>query len=176
MSSASSTDSAERSAPPSRRRKTAGALSAVLLPVATCATTLMLLTAYTTTGAAGEPPARISVGNARIFVPPNSENTAAFFDISNTGTADDVLTSVSSPELGVTMLGRRVTKDGAGRMEPLDSLRVPARSRVNMTPYGVDVMVLDPPKLKAGDTVPFDLWFRTSGRVTVEAVAVPPQS
>jgi len=136
----------------------------------------MLLTAYTTTGAAGEPPARISVSNARIYVPPNSENTAAFFDISNTGAAGDVLTSVSSPVLGVTMLGRLVTKDGAGRMEPLDSLTIPARSRVNMTPYGIDVMVLDPPSLKPGDKVRFDLWFRNSGQVTVEAMTVPPQS
>jgi copper(I)-binding protein len=136
----------------------------------------MLLTAYTTTGAAGEPPARISVSNARVFVPLNSANTAAFFDISNTGAAGDVLKSVSSPELGVTMLGRRVTKDGAGRMEPINSLTIPARSRVKMTPYGVDVMVLDPPKLKAGDKVRFDLWFRNFGQVTVEAVTVPPQS
>jgi copper(I)-binding protein len=155
---------------------TAGALSAALVPVVTCVTALMLLTAYTTTGAAGEPPARINVSNARVFVPLNSANTAAFFDISNTGAAGDVLKSVSSPELGVTMLGRRVTKDGAGRMEPINSLTIPARSRVNMTPYGVDVMVLDPPKLKAGDKVRFDLWFRNFGQVTVEAVTVPPQS
>ena len=175
MSSAPATDSAERSSPP-WRRATAGALSAALVPVVTCVTALMLLTAYTTTGAAGEPPARISVSNARIYVPPNSENTAAFFDISNTGAAGDVLTSVSSPVLGVTMLGRVVTKDGAGRMEPLDSLTIPARSRVNMTPYGIDVMVLDPPSLKPGDKVRFDLWFRNSGQVTVEAMTVPPQS
>ncbi|MFF1308072.1 copper chaperone PCu(A)C [Streptomyces sp. NPDC058307] len=172
MNSVSSTDPAERSSPP-WRRVTAGVLSAALVPVVTCVTALMLLTAYTTTGAAGAPPARIGVSNARIFVPPNSENTAAFFDIGNTGAADDVLTSVSSTELGVTMLGRRVTRDGAGHMEPLDSLTIPARSRVNMTPYGVDVMVLDPPRLKVGDRVRFDLWFRDSGQVTVDAVTVP---
>lgn len=175
MSSAPSTDSTERSSP-SWRRLTAGALSAARVPVVTCVTALTLLTAYTATGAAGEPPARISVSNARIFVPPNSESTAAFFDISNTGAADDVLTSVSSPRLGVTMLGQRVTKDGAGHMKPLDSLEIAARSRVKMTPYGVDVMVLDPPKLKAGDKVRFDLWFRSSGQVPVEAVTVPLQS
>ncbi|MCD7438558.1 copper chaperone PCu(A)C [Streptomyces lincolnensis] len=175
MSSAPSTDPAERSRPP-WRRVTSGALSAALVPVVTCVTVLMLLTAYTTTGAAGKPPARISVSNARIFVPLNSANTAAFFDITNTGASGDVLKSVSSPELGVTMLGRRVTKDGAGRMEPMDSLTIPARSRVNMTPYGVDVMVLDPPKLKLEDKVRFDLWFRDSGQVTVEAVTVPPRS
>ncbi|RZU21790.1 copper chaperone PCu(A)C [Streptomyces sp. BK239] len=175
MSSTPSTASAEHPPPP-WRRLTAGALNAALVPLVTCVTALMLLTAYTTAGAAGEPPARISVSNARIFVPPNSENTAAFFDITNSGAAGDVLKSVSSPELGVTMLGRRVTKNGAGRMEPLESLTIPARSRVNMTPYGVDVMVMNPPKLKPGDKISFDLWFRDSGQVTVEAVTVPPQS
>ncbi|MCX5384673.1 copper chaperone PCu(A)C [Streptomyces sp. NBC_00083] len=175
MSAPSSTDPAERSSPP-RRRAGAGALSAALVPVVTCVTALLLLTAYTSTGAAGDAPARISVSNARIFVPPNSENTAAFFDISNTGATGDVLTSVSSPRLGGVMLGRRVTKDGAGHMEPLDSLPIPARGRVQMTPYGVDVMVEDPPELKAGDKVRFDLRFRDSGQVTVEAVTVPVRS
>ncbi|MFG2721484.1 copper chaperone PCu(A)C [Streptomyces sp. NPDC048416] len=175
MSSPSPAGPAEQASPP-WRRVTAGALSAALVPVVTCVTALLLLTAYTTTGAAGDAPARISVGNARIFVPPNSENTAAFFDISNTGATDDVLTSVSSPQLGAVMLGRRVTKDGAGHMEPLGSLTIPARSSVRMTPYGVDVMVADPPELKAGDTVRFDLFFRDSGRVSVETVTVPVRS
>ncbi|MFJ4682717.1 copper chaperone PCu(A)C [Streptomyces sp. NPDC088789] len=174
MSSAPSTDPAERPAPP-RRRTTSGALSAAYVPVVTCVTALMLLMAYTATGAAGEPPARISVSNARIFVSSNSVNTAAFFDITNTGPTGDVLKSVSSAELGSTMLGRRVTEDGAGRMEALPSLTIPARSRVTMSPYGVDVMVLDPPKLKVGDVVRFDLWFLGSGRVSVDAVVVPPQ-
>ncbi|MFF3557965.1 copper chaperone PCu(A)C [Streptomyces tsukubensis] len=172
MSSAPSTGPRERTSPP-WRRAAGGALSAAYVPVVTCVTALMLLTAYTKTGAAGEPPARISVGNARIFVPPNTESTAAFFDITNTGATGDVLTSVSSPELRSTMLGQRVTEDGAGRMEPLDALAIPARSRVNMTPYDVDVMVMDPPKLKAGDKVRFELWFRSSGRVVVDAVTVP---
>lgn len=175
MSPTSSTDSAERSAP-AWRRLTGGALRAALIPVGTCAAVLLLLTGYTATGAAGEAPPKISVSNGRIFVPPNSSSTAAFFDISNTGAAEDTLESVSSPQLGVTMLGRRVVKDGAGRMESIRSLEIPARSRVKMTPFSVDVMVLDPPSLKPGDRVSFDLWFRVSGRVRVEAVTVPPQS
>ncbi|MGV9315103.1 copper chaperone PCu(A)C [Streptomyces sp. NPDC003691] len=172
MSADASGGPSEPPAPP-WRRAASGALNAAYVPVVTCVTSLMLLMAYTTTGAAGEPPARISVANARIFVPPNSETTAAFFDITNSGASDDVLTSVSSPELDDTMLGRRVTEDGAGRMEPLDALTIPAGSRVKMTPYDVDVMVMDPPELKAGDKVRFELWFRGSGRVTVDAVTVP---
>ncbi|MEZ3181818.1 copper chaperone PCu(A)C [Streptomyces pimonensis] len=173
MSSASSTDSAENPSSP-WHRLTGGALRAVLVPLGTCVAVLLLLTAYTATGAAGEPPARISVSNGRIFMPSNSTSTAAFFDISNTGAGEDTLESVSSPDLGVTMLGRRVTKDGAGHMESLEALTIPARSRVNMTPYTVDVMILNPPSLRPGDKVPFDLWFRSSGRVRVDAVAVPP--
>jgi copper(I)-binding protein len=174
MNPASSTDSAEHSSLP-WHRLTGSALRAALVPLGTCVAALLLLTAYTATGAAGEPPARISVSNGRIFMPSNSASTAAFFDITNTGAAEDTLESVSSPALGVTMLGRRVTKNGAGRMESLQALTIPARSRVNMTPYTVDVMVLDPPSLKPGDKVPFDLWFRSSGRVRVDAVTVPPR-
>ncbi|MBR8642804.1 copper chaperone PCu(A)C [Streptomyces tuirus] len=156
-------------------RLTGGAVRAALVPLGTCVAALLLLTAYTATGAAGDPPPRISVSNGRIFMPSNPQSTAAFFDISNTGAAEDVLESVSSPELGITMFNRRVTKDGAGRMESLNTIRIPAGGVVRMSPYSVDVMIYDPPKLKPGDKVPFDLWFRYSGRVRVDAVATPPQ-
>lgn len=162
-------------AAPSWRGRATGALRAALVPVAACAAALLLLTAYTATGAAGEPPPRISVSNGRIFVPLNGANTAAFFDITNTGAAGDTLMSVSSPSLRVTMLGRNVSKNNAGRMEPIDSLAIPARSEVRMTPFTVDVMVLDPPQLSTGNRIRVDLWFRLSGQVTVDAVAVPAQ-
>ncbi|MFD5542309.1 copper chaperone PCu(A)C [Streptomyces sp. NPDC127079] len=155
------------------RHGVTGALRAALVPLVACAAALLLLTAYTTTGAAGDPPARISVGNGRIFAPLNAATTAAFFDITNTGAAADTLESVSSPSLRVAMLGRNVSKDGTGRMEPVQSLVVPARSEVRMTPFTIDVMVLDPPLLNVGDTISVDLWFRTSGRITVEAQTVP---
>ncbi|MDT0485645.1 copper chaperone PCu(A)C [Streptomyces doebereineriae] len=160
---------------PSWRSRTIGALRTAVLPVVACTATLSLLTVYTATGAAGDPPARINVSNGRIFVPLNSASTAAFFDIANTGAAADELESVSSPSLRVTMLGRNVSKNGIGRMEPIDSLPVPARSEVRMTPFTLDVMVLDPPQLSVGNKISVDLWFRKSGRITVEAVAVPAQ-
>jgi copper(I)-binding protein len=176
MSSASSTtvptDSAERSSPP-WRRPVGGALRAALVPLGACVAALVLLTAYTATGAAGDPPARISVGNGRIFLSANSVSTAAFFDITNIGAAADTLESVSSPSLRVTMLGRNVSKNGTGRMEPTGPLVIPARSSVRMTPFTVDVMVLDPPELNLGDRIRVDLWFRTSGQITVDAVTVP---
>ncbi|MFD8719168.1 copper chaperone PCu(A)C [Streptomyces sp. NPDC059629] len=162
-------------ASPFRHRFT-GALRAALVPLAACTAALLLLTAYTTTGAAGDPPARISVGNGRVFAPLNAATTAAFFDITNTGAAADTLESVSSPSLRITMLGRNVSKNGTGRMEPVKSLVIPARSEVRMTPFTVDVMILDPPRLSVGNTIRVDLWFRTSGQITVETETVPAQS
>ncbi|MEV7395026.1 copper chaperone PCu(A)C [Streptomyces sp. NPDC091215] len=155
------------------RHRFTGTLRAALVPLVACTAALLLLTAYTTTGAAGDPPARISVGNGRIFAPLNAATTAAFFDIRNTGAAADTLESVSSPSLRITMLGRNVSKNGTGRMEPVKSLVIPARSEVRMTPFTVDVMVLDPPRLSVGNTIRVDLRFRTSGRITVETETVP---
>ncbi|MFE2062500.1 copper chaperone PCu(A)C [Streptomyces sp. NPDC059467] len=155
------------------RHRFTGTLRAALVPLVACTAALLLLTAYTTTGAAGDPPARISVGNGRIFAPLNAATTAAFFDIKNTGAAADTLESVSSPSLRITMLGRNVSKNGTGRMEPVKSLVIPARSEVRMTPFTVDVMVLDPPRLSVGNTIRVDLWFRTSGQMTVETETVP---
>ncbi|RPF36898.1 copper chaperone PCu(A)C [Streptomyces sp. TLI_185] len=177
MSTTSTTSGASPEGPaPSWRSRAIGALRTALVPVLACTAALLLLTAYTTTGAAGEPPARISVSNGRIFVPLNNASTAAFFDIKNTGAAGDTLESVSSPSLRIAMLGRNVSKNGVGRMEPTESLTIPARSEVRMTPFTVDVMVLDPPQLSVGNKIRVDLWFRTSGQMTVDAVAVPAQS
>ena len=38
-----------------------------------------------------------------------------------------------------------------------------------MAPGGLGVVILDPPELKAGQTLPYTLWFRQSGRVVVRA-------
>ncbi|MFC0598093.1 copper chaperone PCu(A)C [Streptomyces palmae] len=136
-------------------------------------TALVLLDAYTATGAAGDPAARISVANGRVFVPLSTESTAAFFGISDTGACEDLLESVSSTSLRVTVPSRNVSKDGVGRMEAAGPLTIPARSRVRLTPFDVGIMVLDPPKPNAGDRVGIDLWFRSSGLVHSEAVVVP---
>ncbi|MFI9100597.1 copper chaperone PCu(A)C [Streptomyces fildesensis] len=151
-----------------------GAVRAALVPVATCVAVLALLTAYTTTGAAGEPPARIAVTDARVFRPTNTEATAAFFTLRNSGGTDDILLSVDSPVLGPAMLTRTVVRDGAGRMTPAGPVAVRAHSAVTMDPAGLDVMIPRPPRLPLGERVPFVLRFRDSGDVRVEAVVVRP--
>ncbi|MCS0637595.1 copper chaperone PCu(A)C [Streptomyces sp. LP05-1] len=156
-----------------RLRPAVRALRPALVPLGACLVTLLLLTAYTATGAAGTGPARIAVTRGRVFVPPNSERTSAYFDIGNTGAGADTLELVSSPALGSVMVSRRLVANGAGRMVSAGPLTIPAGGAVRMSPYDVNVMITYPPALEPGDKVPFDLWFRASGRIRVDAVVVP---
>lgn len=159
------------SADPAGRR--AAVTAAILVPVAACAVTLALLTAYVSSGAAGEPPARITVTRARVVQPLAGRDTVAYFDLRNTGGTDASLVSVEAPFLGSpAMLARDVESDGAGRMEALRELKVPAGGEVRMSPSVGDVMVENPPALRLGERVDFVLRFRDGGEVRAVAVVV----
>ncbi|MFD3373833.1 MULTISPECIES: copper chaperone PCu(A)C [unclassified Streptomyces] len=148
----------------------ANALRAVAAPVAASCGALALLVAYTATGAAGDPPPRITVVDARVIaVPAGSDSTAAYFEVRNTGSTKDTLLYADSTELGISVLRRTVRRTGTGRTDPVWAVDVPAGGTVRMAPGGLGVVILDPPVLKAGQTVPYTLWFRQSGRVVVRA-------
>lgn len=149
---------------------------AAAVPVGACLLALLALTAYTAAGAAGAPPARISVTGARVLVPSNPDATAAFFVVRNTRQSPDTLESVSSPQLRTAVLSRTVVASGAGHMERAPAVVVPAGGTVSLMPGGVDVMVPDPPALKAGQQVTLDLRFTASGTVRVRATVVRPGS
>ncbi|WFB10842.1 copper chaperone PCu(A)C [Streptomyces sp. LX-29] len=167
--------STDRPAGAARRWRTAAsAARPALVPVGAGVLSLVLLSGYTATGAAGEPPARIEVVDARVDWPGHREATAAFFDIRNTGGSDDTLESVDSPALGITVLGRRSGAGRDARMRPTGPVEVPAQGRLRMTRDTLDVMILDPPALKPGQRVPFTLWFRDSGPIRVTAVTAGP--
>ncbi|WP_327287910.1 copper chaperone PCu(A)C [Streptomyces sp. NBC_01198] len=146
------------------------------MPLGACLIVLLGLTAYTAAGAAGAPPARISVTGARVVVPSNPDATAAFFVIRNTGRSPDTLVSVSSPQLRRAVLSRTVVAEGAGHMEPAPGVVVPAGGTVSLIPGGVDVMVPDPPALRVGQQIALDLRFAASGMVRVLAMVVRPGS
>ena len=160
-------ESADRPRSPGRE----AAVRAALVPVGACAAALLLLCAYTATGAAGGSPAAVRVGTGRIFHPAGSGSATAYFPIRNTGGAEDVLESVSSLDLGVTVL-TRTGGDGVRRTGPVT---VPAGDGLRMGPSTVGVQVLDPPPLELGKELRFDLWFRASGQIRATAVAVRPE-
>ncbi|MFI1397098.1 copper chaperone PCu(A)C [Streptomyces sp. NPDC020681] len=153
------------------------ALTTALVPLAACSLTLAGLTTWTASGAAGSPP-RIEVGDSRVFLPYGGRTeTAAFFRITNTGGSDDLLTAVTSPAVDRAMLSRHVnTDDGAGFMRMIDSADVPAGGTLTMSPSGVDVMVRTKGRWRVGDTIPFVLHFRDSGRVETVAAVIRPGS
>lgn len=160
---------------PSRRRLT-DALTAALAPVAACGLALGGLAAWAGAGKAGSP-ARITVSAGRVYLPyGNTTETAAFFDVSNVGGADDRLvkvTSVAAPgEIG---LGRhRMAGETAAYKEGVDAVTVPAGGELSMSPHGVDVTLRAAAGWRAGDLVPFTLHFERSAPVETVAVVVRP--
>lgn len=156
-----------------RRKRTTplgNVLRAVAAPLGASCGALTLLVAYTATGAAGEAPPRITVVEARIIAAPaGSGSTTAYFEVRNAGLSKDTLLYADSTELGVSQLRRTVRRTGTGRTDPVWAVDVPAGGTVRMEPGGLGVVILDPPELKAGQSLPYSLWFRQSGRVAIRA-------
>ncbi|QHC22529.1 copper chaperone PCu(A)C [Streptomyces sp. GS7] len=149
-------------------------LVAVAVPLLTCLATLGTLTAWAATGNAGTP-ARLTAGEGRVLIPAGDDATAAFFTLRNTGTADDVLTSVTGPAGHRTMLSRDVPAGRNARtMAMVPSATVPAGGSLAMTPATLDVMISPPPRLTPGDRLTFTFHFRDSPPLTVRARAVRP--
>lgn len=146
-------------------------MRAAFVPIAVCGPALGGLASWTASGAAGRP-AKIDVTSARILLPYGGETTAAVFQLRNTGGADDALVQVRSAATGPVMLSRSVDSGGAGEMQAVASVAVPAHGTVQMSPFGLDAMVQRPPRLKVGDSVPFELVFRDGRPVRVDAVVV----
>ncbi|WP_329214136.1 copper chaperone PCu(A)C [Streptomyces sp. NBC_01485] len=149
-------------------------LWAVAPPLGASFGALALLVAYTATGAAGDPPPRIRVVDARIVAAASdpgsgSGSATAYFEIRNTGPSKDTLLYADSPALGISMLRRTVSLNGSERTDRVGAVDVPAGGTVRMTPGGLEVAILDPPVLKAGQKVPYLLWFQESGKVSVRA-------
>lgn len=162
---------------PTRRRLTDTLLAAVA-PVAVSSVALAGLTAWVGAGEAGSP-ARIAVSNSRVYLPYGANtDTAAFFDVSNLGGADDRLVGMTSSATGGEIaLSRHRTADGAiAYKADVASVVVPAGRELSMSPEGLDVTLPAEAGWQAGDLVPFTLHFERSGAVRTIAVVVRPRS
>jgi copper(I)-binding protein len=158
------------------RRRLADTLLAAIAPVAVCGVALGGLTAWVGAGKAGSP-ARIAVSNSRVYLPYGANaDTAAFFDVSNLGGADDRLVGVtSSATRGEITLSRHRMGDGATAYRAdVDSVVVRAGRELAMSPQDVDVTLRAGVGWRAGDLVPFTLHFERSGAVRTIAVVVRP--
>jgi copper(I)-binding protein len=103
---------------------------------------------------------------------PGGSSTAVYLAIRNRGGADR-LVEVSSPA-GQTSLHSTSVDGGVMRMRSVESLDIPAGSKVTLEPGGTHVMLtgLDA-ELAAGTTIPLELHFERSGEMTMEAAVRP---
>lgn len=158
------------------RHRLAKALRAALAPVAASSLALGGLTTWVTAGKAGSP-ARLSVTSGRVFLPyGDSTQSAAFFDITNSGGADDRLVEVTSAATGgeIELSRHRMVGRTAASRQSVSSLTVRAGGRLSMSPGGPAVTMRSGAGWRAGDLVPFTLRFERSGAIRTLAVVVRP--
>ena len=96
--------------------------------------------------------------------------------IDNQTSTADVLVSVSSPKATSAMVHRSGV-DGQGRatMDMVETLTIPAKSKVTFEPGGLHVMLTGlPHDLAVGDEVPVAFEFERAGTVNVDAVVTDP--
>jgi copper(I)-binding protein len=163
-------------------RRLAGTPPAVLVPVlvplAASSIALGGLTTWVGTGNAGSP-ARMDVVPGRVHLPfGDDRDTAAYFEIANTGGAADRLTGATSPSARgeITLTRHRGTDAGAAYREEISSAAVPAGSAMTMSAHGVSLTLRPKTRWRAGDIVPMTLHFEHGGRIRTVAVVVGPGS
>lgn len=99
---------------------------------------------------------------------PSQSTSAAYFTLSNTGGADQ-LVSVTSPAADAS-LHSTAMDGGVMRMRSLDGLDVPAHGKVELRPGGTHVMLMKLQRpLQAGGQLRLLLRFERSGERTIDA-------
>lgn len=146
----------------------------VLIAAATAACASSSATPKANTPSA--PRGAASVGNIKItdaYIPqPASPDVAtAYFTVTDTGSASDVLLSATSePASQASLMQESETGANAGTMTDIaGGLSIPADGAVELGPGGYHLMLTNPAsKLTEGETVVLDLRFKKAGTVTLK--------
>ncbi|MEU9045364.1 MULTISPECIES: copper chaperone PCu(A)C [unclassified Kitasatospora] len=173
--------SAREGSPATTARKRVSAMGAlerlkvVGPPVGAAALALVLLTGWTAVGGAGRT-RPVEAGPGWVLLPTAGAATAtsAFFTIRNPGDVPDELTGTSWEFGGRITLKRHLHQGAAGRWEPATALPVPGGGELAMSPEDADLMIADPPPLRAGQWVEFTLVFRHSPELRLRAQVLAP--
>ncbi|MFJ8623069.1 copper chaperone PCu(A)C [Kitasatospora sp. NPDC093550] len=144
-------------------------------PVGAAALALVLLTGWTAVGGAGRTrPVTAEPGWVLLPTAGAATATAAFFTVRNPGDVPDELTGASWEFGGRITLKRHLHQGAAGRWEPVPSVPVPGGGELAMSPEDADLMIADPPPLRAGQRVEFTLTFRHSPGLRLTAQVLAP--
>lgn len=94
---------------------------------------------------------------------------AGYFTLKNTTDETKTLVGASSPDCGMVMLHRSMTKDGAQGMTDVEELAVPPHGSVSFTPGSYHLMCMDPkPAMKSAKSVPMTLSFGDGSTVQAD--------
>ena len=155
------------------RQPGGGLLRAAAAPMVASALIVALLFTWTITGGAGTlERVRITVVLAAIPVPlmqrPGTRQPAAStYLVIHSQSGQDELIGASSPKATSVIFVRdsRHPFASAGRLR---AITIPSRGGVNLSPFGVDVVLVHPAALQDGEIVPVRLRFRNAGTVVVD--------
>jgi copper(I)-binding protein len=149
-------------------------------PVICAAVLIGLLAAWVATGGAGTlTRIRIQVTLAavpqRAFTPKASAavgNATTFVTITNlSGTADELIAARSPLAARVELTQR---SGPGGPRTPVAGLVIPAHGTLTLSPFGEDLVLVDPAPFENRASLPLTLTFRHVGTVTIEATVTAP--
>ena len=130
---------------------------------------VMLVTILAISGYVGANAQNIEIKGAFVR-PTTSKSTAAYMDIVNTGTKDDILTEVVILDRkAIIETHKTVIEDGIAQMVPVNKLMIPAGQTVHLAPKGIHIMImgLEAP-IKNGDTVSLEFHFQEAGKMQIQ--------
>jgi copper(I)-binding protein len=168
-------------APPGRARNwLREAAQAAAAPAACAAVFIGLLSAWVATGGAGTiTPVRIQVSLAAIpmrgFAPAAAaavRTVGIYLTIRDLAGLPDQLIAARSPAARRVVLLHRASPADPGVV--VAALGIPADASISLSPFGDDVVLIDPVAYEADGSVPLTLVFRHAGQVTIDAAVTAP--
>jgi copper(I)-binding protein len=88
--------------------------------------------------------------------------------------ADDTLTGVDADAAGMVMLHRSSVTNGVASMQDVDSVALPAKQKVALSPGGTHLMLMDMKRpLRAGEVFHLTLHLAHAGDVPVAVRVLP---
>ncbi len=146
----------------------------------TCAAILTgLLSAWVATGGAGtitrvQLKITMAAVSIRAFTASGASAGSAttYLTITNLSSSPDELVSARRPACSHVVLTRHASTAGSGPV--IAGLPIPAHRSTALSPFGNDVILIDPVPLQVGQLVLLTLTFRQAGPITVEATVTPP--
>lgn len=130
---------------------------------------------FTATLAACDAPPAVYVDQAYVRLSPNPDSPSAGYFTIHAGDAPVTLRDVMTDSAVKVEMHNSVMKDGVMKMEPLDSVDVPAKATVRFSPGGRHLMLWNVnPQAVAAGKITFTMLFSNGDRILVDAPVQKP--